>query len=221
MRAALSVKHGAPLILRAYMHPMHAATRAIQKHLSTPESALCVELLCIQTATSFRACVSRLKVMLGRCETDAEVEAALAALTPTCRPSRATLTKLICMYSKAGHWQRGLAIFKHLRLLSLAPDSVLANAALWACRRGGNADEAWRIFGLMLKEGLDLDVVTYCALFPVLATVGDGQAAGLVRTLLRQSTLKGPIDSPAFPAGISRGVRYSNDLSGISREVIN
>lgn len=148
-------------------------------------------------------------MLLGKCDTDAEVEAALAALTPPCRPTRATLAKLISKYAKAGHWRRGIAIFKHLHLLSVAPDNSLANSALWACRRGGDAVEAWRIFDRMLMEGLDLNVITYRALFSVLATAGDWQASGLVRAFLPHPTPTWSLRTTAvlYTAGISRSVR--------------
>lgn len=108
------------------------------------------------------------------------MEAALTAVARTCKPSRATLTKLISKYSKAGHWRRGLAVFKNLRLLAVLPDVGLANTALWACKRGSDADQAWLIFDRMRAEGVMPDVISYRALFPVLAAAGQWQACVLV-----------------------------------------
>lgn len=84
------------------------------------------------------------------------------------------------MYSKAGHWRRGLAVFKNLRLLAVSPDIVLANAALWACLRGGDADEAWLVFDRMRTDGVIPDAISYRALLPVLAAANKWQKSVLV-----------------------------------------
>lgn len=101
----------------------------------------------------------------------------------SCRPSLATLTKLISRYAKSGNWQRGLAVFRSLNILSVEADLTIANAALWACERGGDADAAWQVYMHMLDVKISLDSISYKALIPVLAANNRWEACVKVCTL--------------------------------------
>lgn len=112
--------------------------------------------------------VCRLQDALEGCDTDTAVEMALCAMVQEYQPSKATITKLISQLSRTGAWHRGLAVFKSLHILEVEIDLPLANAALWACRRGGDAAEAWRIFTDIATVVGPADTISLRALFPVL-----------------------------------------------------
>eukprot|EP00892_Ulva_mutabilis_P000595 jgi/Ulvmu1/10536/UM064_0074.1 len=115
--------------------------------------------------------LAQLRAALEGCDDQAAVLAALQSVTRTCRPSLATLTKLVSRYAKSGHWPCGFAIFCSLHIFCVEADLTIANAALWACKRGGDADAAWQVYLHMLEMNIPLDGISYKALVPVLAVI--------------------------------------------------
>lgn len=115
----------------------------------------------------------RLQGVLQGCGTEADVAAALAvfARSRDRPPTLATLTKLISRLGKSNSWRIGVAVFNNLHVFNLphAPDVQIANAALFACQRGGSAAAALAVYARMQDCNIGADRLSFKALLPVLA----------------------------------------------------
>lgn len=86
--------------------------------------------------------------------------------------------------AKLGAWRRALLVVMHADLLSVQVDLLLANTALWACCRGGDARAAWRLYVVMRSQSCRNkrpDAVSYRALLRVCADNSMWQCGVLVR----------------------------------------
>ena len=111
----------------------------------------------------------RLRLALVGCDTEEAVISAMKGFTASRRPTMPTLTKLIARFGKTDAWHRGVALFNNLHILSHKPDMEVANAALYACHRGGSVEDALQVYACMHDFNIDADRISFKALLPVLA----------------------------------------------------